>query len=338
MMEAYLYEPQKELTVKCNLCSHRCLVRPNKRGICNVRENRNGMLSTLVYGKLIAQHVDPIEKKPLFHLLPGSRSYSIATVGCNFKCLFCQNADIAQMPSDRSGMIVGDPVSPEAVVAAAVQTGCRSISYTYTEPTVYFEFAHDTAKIAHEKGLLNVFVTNGYMTPEALRMISPYLDAANVDLKSFSDNYYNKYCGARLSPVQETLILMKSLNILVEITTLLVTGLNDEKTELESLARFIVESLGPETPWHISRFHPTYKLTDRPPTPLKSLTTARDIGLAAGLKYVYLGNVPGENGESTACPGCGRMLIERRGFTVGKNRLKEGRCPDCSVEIRGVWG
>jgi pyruvate formate lyase activating enzyme len=336
-MEAYLYEPQKEQTVKCNLCSHRCLIQAGKRGICNVRENRDGILNTLVYGKLIAQHIDPIEKKPLFHLHPGSRSYSIATVGCNFKCLFCQNADIAQMPSDRNGMIVGDPVSPEAVVAAAVQADCQSISYTYTEPTVYFEFAYDTARIAHEKGLLNVFVTNGYMTSEALRMISPYLDAANVDLKSFSDGYYKKYCGAKLSPVLETLILMKSLNVLVEVTTLLVTGLNDGKTELESLACFIVESLGPETPWHISRFHPTYKLTDRPPTPLKSLTTARDIGLAAGLKYVYLGNVPGENGESTACPDCNKMLIDRWGFTVRKNRLKEGRCPYCGSRIEGIW-
>jgi pyruvate formate lyase activating enzyme len=336
-MEAYLYEPQKEQTVKCNLCSHRCLIQAGKRGICNVRENRDGILNTLVYGKLIAQHIDPIEKKPLFHLHPGSRSYSIATVGCNFKCLFCQNADIAQMPSDRNGMIVGDPVSPEAVVAAAVQADCQSISYTYTEPTVYFEFAYDTARIAHEKGLLNVFVTNGYMTSEALRMISPYLDAANVDLKSFSDGYYKKYCGAKLSPVLETLILMKSLNVLVEVTTLLVTGLNDGKTELESLACFIVESLGPETPWHISRFHPTYKLTDRPPTPLKSLTTARDIGLAAGLKYVYLGNVPGENGESTACHDCNKMLIDRWGFTVRKNRLKEGRCPYCGSRIEGIW-
>jgi pyruvate formate lyase activating enzyme len=336
-MEAYLYEPLKEQAVKCNLCSHRCLIRPGKRGICNVRENRDGILNTLVYGKLIAQHIDPIEKKPLFHLYPGSRSYSIATVGCNFKCQFCQNADIAQMPADRSGMIVGDSVSPEAVVAAAIQADCRSISYTYTEPTIYFEFAYDTARIAHAKGLLNVFVTNGYMTSEALRMISPYLDAANVDLKSFSDGYYKKYCGARLSPVQETLILMKSLNILVEVTTLLVTGLNDGKPELESLAGFIAESLGPETPWHISRFHPTYKLTDRPATPLKSLLTARDIGLAAGLKYVYLGNVPGEDGESTVCPGCGRVLIDRWGFTVRKNLLTDGHCPDCNTLIDGIW-
>ncbi|MEW6673646.1 MAG: AmmeMemoRadiSam system radical SAM enzyme [Thermodesulfobacteriota bacterium] len=336
-MEACLYEPLKEQTVKCNLCNHRCLIRSGKRGICNVRENWDGILNTLVYGRLIAQHIDPIEKKPVFHLCPGSRSYSIATVGCNFKCLFCQNADIAQMPSDRSGMIVGDSIGPEEVVAAAIRSGCRSISYTYTEPTVYFEFAYDTAKLAHEKNLLNVFVTNGYMTPEALRMISPYLDAANVDLKSFSDIYYKKYCGARLEPVKETLILMKSLNVLVEITTLLVPGLNDEKTELEGLARFIAESLGPETPWHISRFHPTYKLTDRPPTPLKSLIIARDIGLAAGLKYVYLGNAPGENGESTNCPGCGKLLIKRWGFTIQKNRLKQGRCPDCDARVDGIW-
>jgi len=238
-MEAYLYEPMKEQAVKCNLCSHRCLIRSGKRGICNVRENRDGILNTLVYGKLIARHIDPIEKKPLFHLRPGSRSYSIATVGCNFKCRFCQNADIAQLPSDRNGMIVGDPVTPEEVVAAAIRADCRSISYTYTEPTIYFEFAYDTARIAHEKGLLNVFVTNGYMTPEALHMIAPYLDAANVDLKSFSDDYYKNYCGARLSPVLETLNLIKSLHILVEVTTLLVTGLNDGKTEMESLVLFI---------------------------------------------------------------------------------------------------
>lgn len=336
-MEAYLYETLEGQTVKCNLCSHRCVIQPGKRGICQVRENRDGILHTLVYGNLIAQHIDPIEKKPLFHFLPGSLSYSIATVGCNFKCRFCQNADIAQMPSDRNGMIMGEPVSPEAVVTAAVRGDCRSIAYTYTEPTVYFEYAYDTARIAHEKGLLNVFVTNGYMSAEALQMISPHLDAANVDLKSFDDIFYKKYCGARLSPVQETLILMKSLNIFVEITTLLVTGLNDEKSELDALARFIAESLGPETPWHISRFHPTYKLLDRPPTPLKSLLTARDIGLAAGLQFVYLGNVPGENGESTICPGCGRVLIDRRGFAVRKNHLRDGHCPDCGHHVKGIW-
>lgn len=336
-MKAYLYEPREEQAVKCNLCSHRCLIRPGKRGICNVRENRSGVLETLVYEKCIARHVDPIEKKPIFHLLPGSLSYSIATVGCNFKCLFCQNADIAQLPSDRSGLIVGDRCTPQAVVAAAVQSGCRSIAYTYTEPTVYFEFAHDTARMAHEAGLFNVFVTNGYMTAEALRMIDPYLDAANVDLKSFSDDYYRKYCGARLSPVKETLVLMKSLGILVEITTLLVTGLNDGKAELEALAGFIAESLGPETPWHISRFHPTYKLTDRPATPLKSLIAARDIGRAAGLKYVYMGNVPGEGGEDTLCPGCARVLVQRYGFRVQANRIVDGRCPACSTPIAGIW-
>jgi len=336
-MKAYLYEPREEQAVKCNLCSHRCLIRPGKRGICNVRENRFGVLETLVYEKCIARHVDPIEKKPIFHLLPGSLSYSIATVGCNFKCLFCQNADIAQLPSDRNGLIVGDRCTPQAVVAAAVQSGCRSIAYTYTEPTVYFEFAHDTARMAHEAGLFNVFVTNGYMTAEALRMIDPYLDAANVDLKSFSDDYYRKYCGARLSPVKETLVLMKSLGIMVEITTLLVTGLNDGKAELEALAGFIAESLGPETPWHISRFHPTYKLTDRPATPLKSLIAARDIGRAAGLKYVYMGNVPGEGGEDTLCPGCARVLVQRYGFRVQANRIVDGRCPACSTPIAGIW-
>ena len=210
-MEAYLYESLEDKKVKCNLCSHRCVIKDGRRGKCSVRENQAGMLHTLVYGKVVARHVDPIEKKPLFHFLPGTLSYSIATVGCNFRCRFCQNADIAQMPTDHKGAIMGDTVTPQAVVAAAKKSGCRSISYTYTEPTVFFEFAYDTAKIAHQHKIRNVFVTNGYMTAEALEMINPYLDAANVDLKAFSDRYYKELCGAKLKHVQETLRRMKSL-------------------------------------------------------------------------------------------------------------------------------
>jgi pyruvate formate lyase activating enzyme len=336
-MEAYLYQPLQDGKVQCNLCSHRCVIGDGRRGKCHVRENQGGVLQTLVYGKLIARHVDPIEKKPLFHFLPGSLSYSIATVGCNFRCRFCQNADIAQMPSDHQGRIMGEPASPEGVVAAAKRAGCRSISYTYTEPTIFFEFAYETAKLARGEGLRNVFVTNGYMTAEALRMIQPYLDAANVDLKAFSNTYYKEVCGAKLKFVMDTLKLMKALGVLVEVTTLIVPGLNDDAAELTKLASFIAADLGTDTPWHISRFHPTYRLTDRPATPVKTLTAAREIGIKAGLRYVYTGNIPGDLGENTFCPGCGEMVVERWGFQVRHMRLEDGRCVHCGKVIEGVW-
>jgi len=335
-MEAYLFETVSNGNVKCNLCRHRCLIKEGRRGICGVRENRAGVLHTLVYGKLIARHIDPIEKKPLYHFLPGSRSYSIATVGCNFRCRFCQNADIAQMPEDQRGLIIGDPCTPQEVVAAALEGDCRSIAYTYTEPTIFFEFAYETAKLAQAEGLKNAFVTNGYMTDEALEMIHPYLDAANVDLKAFNERYYRDVCGAKLSNVVETLKQMTSRGIFVEVTTLIVPGLNDDSGELEELAQFLVTDLGPETPWHISRFHPTYKLTDRPPTPLATLLTVRDIGLKAGLRYVYTGNVPGEDGENTLCYNCGRIVIERWGFQIRSTALEEGRCRYCQATIDGV--
>jgi len=336
-MEAYLYKPLEDNKVKCNLCSHRCVIKNGRRGICGVRQNEDGILKTLVYGNLIARHIDPIEKKPLFHFLPGTLSYSIATVGCNFRCRFCQNADIAQMPADHKGMIMGDTCTPSEVVDAAERGGCRSISYTYTEPTVFFEFAYETARLAHDRGIRNVFVTNGYMTAEALEMINPYLDAANVDLKAFSDKYYKEICGAGLQHVQATLKLMKSLGIFLEVTTLIVPGLNDDTAELKALTAFIAQDLGVETPWHVSRFHPTYKLIDRPPTPVKTLTSARKIGLKAGLRYVYTGNVPGDAAENTFCHSCGEMVIERRGFQVGKLRIKNGQCTKCGAQVDGVW-
>jgi len=336
-MEALLYEKLEDRKVRCTLCSHRCVIAEGKRGICHVRENSGGVLQSLVYGRLIARHVDPIEKKPLYHFLPGSLSYSIATVGCNFSCRFCQNADIAQLPSDRGGAIIGDAVTPEEVVKAAERAGCRSISYTYTEPTVFFEFALETARLANSKGIRNVFVTNGYMTAEALDMIAPVLDAANVDLKAFTRKYYKELCAAKLEHVQEALRNMKAKGVFVEVTTLIVPGLNDDPDELKALAAFLAHDLDPDTPWHISRFHPTYRLTDRPPTPVKTLRDAREIGLAAGLRYVYTGNVPGDTGESTFCPACGVALIERWGFQLGKYRIKDGRCGKCNTVIKGVW-
>jgi len=335
-MQAYLYETVENKKVKCNLCHHRCLIKNGKTGICCVRYNQEGILKSLVYGKLIASHVDPVEKKPVFHLLPGSLSYSIATAGCNFKCLFCQNSEIAQMPSDNNGLILGDYYKPEDIVNNALSAGCKSISYTYTEPTVYFEFAYDVAKLAHKKGLKNIFVTNGYMTLQALEMIAPYLDAANVDLKAFNDNFYKKYCSAKIEHVKQTLKAMKSLDILVEVTTLIIPGLNDDTKELEKLAGFLLNSLGENTPWHISRFHPTYRLKDRPQTPVKTLVKARETGLKTGLKYVYTGNIPGDEGENTFCQKCGKILISRWGFTVRKNLIENSQCPYCSAGVEGI--
>ncbi len=335
-MEALLYRPLDHHQVRCDLCHHRCTIAEGKRGICGVRHNRAGQLTSLVFGRLVAANADPIEKKPLYHFQPGSRSYSIATVGCNFRCRFCQNADIAQGPADHDGQIMGRTVTPESVVAAALFEGCRSVAYTYTEPTVFIEMAYETARLAHDQGLKNVFVTNGYMTAEALAMVAPVLDGANVDLKAFSERFYARYCGAKLAPVLETLKAMKQRGIWVEVTTLIIPGLNDDPAELKRLTAFVAQTLGVETPWHISRFHPTYKLLDRPPTPVATLKRARDIGLAAGLRYVYMGNVTGQGGENTVCPGCGETVIERRGYSLGGYRIEKGRCRVCNAPIDGV--
>ncbi|OGW41606.1 MAG: AmmeMemoRadiSam system radical SAM enzyme [Nitrospirae bacterium GWD2_57_8] len=335
MKQAMFQYPKEQQQVQCSLCSHRCLIAEGKRGICAVRENQGGILYTLVYDKIIARNIDPIEKKPLFHFHPGSLSYSIATPGCNFRCRHCQNADISQLPRDQGGMVLGEEFTPEQIVRSARGRRCASISYTYTEPTIYFELAYDTARLAAEVGLRNVFVTNGYITPEALETIRPYLHGANIDLKGFSDNFYRKVCGARLEPVLDAIRLYKQFGIWIEITTLVIPGHNDSDSQLRDIARFIV-SLGKDIPWHVSRFHPTYKLTDQPSTPLETLRRAREIGLEEGLRYVYEGNIPGE-GEDTACWSCGRTLVKRTGFHVEENRVKEGKCSYCGVLMDGVW-
>jgi len=321
--------------VECFLCAHRCRIAEGKRGVCQVRENRGGTLYTLVYGLSISRNVDPIEKKPLFHFHPGSTSLSIATVGCNFRCLHCQNADISQLPRNGGGRIVGEWVPPEAVVEAAKRTGARGISYTYTEPTVFFEYARDTMELAHQAGLLNNFVTNGYMTREALDAMDGLLDGANVDLKSFSEEFYRRVCGARLEPVLETLRAMKEKGVWVEVTTLVISGENDSPEELRRIAEFVL-SLGPETPWHVTAFHPTYKMTDRPPTRVETLREARRLGLEAGLRYVYSGNVPGDEGENTFCHHCGKKIIERYGFSVSNRNVREGACAFCGTVVAGV--
>ncbi|MCE5263912.1 MAG: AmmeMemoRadiSam system radical SAM enzyme [Deltaproteobacteria bacterium] len=333
--EALLYEKEAGNRARCGLCAHRCRIAPGARGVCGVRENRDGTLRSLSYGMILAENVDPIEKKPLFHLLPGSRSFSIAAAGCNFRCSFCQNHDISQMPRE-TGKIAGRERTPAEIAEEALRTGSQSIAYTYTEPTVFFEFAYETAGIAQEKGIRNVWVTNGFMTPEMLGLIGPRLDAANVDLKAFRDDFYREQCGAPLQPVLDTLRRMKELGIWVEVTTLLIPGLNDGEGELRELAAFIV-SLGAETPWHISRFHPRYRMTERPPTPAARIHRAAEIGRAAGLKYVYSGNVPGDAGENTFCNRCGRLLIGRCGFTVERLELEGSACPGCGTPLEGIF-
>ena len=330
------FEKFGDKLVNCNLCSHRCsYIAHSKRGICGVRENRNGNLYSLVYGKVVASAVDPIEKKPLFHFLPGSKSYSIATVGCNFHCDNCQNYDISQLPKERN-RIIGRELSPEDIIFAAIENKCESISYTYSEPTIFFEYAYDIARLASKKGLKNVFVTNGYITEDALREINPYLDAANIDLKSISDDFYRKNCGARLQPVLDSIRLYKSLRIWIEITTLIIPSLNDSEEEFRKIANFIKE-LGEETPWHITQFHPTYNLIELPSTPITTLRKARDIGLETGLRYVYEGNVPGETGENTYCPNCNKILIHRFGYQIQEKKLKNSTCSYCGEKIDGVY-
>jgi pyruvate formate lyase activating enzyme len=335
LMEALLYARLEEDDVRCRLCSHYCRISNGRRGLCRVRENRGGRLESLVYGRVIASHVDPIEKKPIFHLFPGSRSFSIATVGCNFKCRFCQNADIAQLPEERGGLILGDRWTPEAVVKEALRSGSKSIAYTYTEPTVFFEFALDCARLAKEKGLLNIFVTNGYLSEDALEMVAPFLDAANVDLKAFSDDFYRHMCGARLEPVKTTLKKMAAKGIWVEVTTLIIPGANDGADELSALAAFIADALGADTPWHVSRFHPTYHLRDRSVTPVETLQHTRRIGMAAGLRYVYIGNVPGSEGENTICPSCGNIVVNRYHYNVRQNLIDGNHCAYCHETIAG---
>jgi pyruvate formate lyase activating enzyme len=333
--EAWFYAAYPDGRVRCTLCAHFCVIAPGRTGACHVRYNQEGTLLSLVYGHLISEHVDPIEKKPLFHFYPGSMAYSIATPGCNFRCRWCQNWDISQMPRLREA-IYGYPTSPQEVVARARAHGCRSISYTYTEPTIFYEFAYDTMRRAVEQGLANNFVTNGYMGPDPLKALKGLLHAANVDLKSFRNKTYQRYMGARLEPILDNLKAMKAMGVWVEVTTLVIPQLNDDPGELKDIAAFIAQELGPETPWHISRFFPTFRMTDRPPTPAATLRRARQLGLEQGLHYVYLGNLRAGEGEDTHCHQCGALLIRRLGFSVLENRVQAGNCPDCGTAVAGV--
>ena len=335
MKEALFYENLENQKVHCFLCRHHCEINDGKRGICGVRENRGGTLYTLVYGFPCSHHVDPIEKKPLFHFYPGSKAFSIATVGCNFRCRHCQNHEISQIRKD-DGHIYGQRMTPSEVVEGALKSGCKSISYTYTEPTIFFEYALDCAKLSKEKGICSNFITNGYIEQEPLKTIRPYLEGANIDLKSFNHDFYKKVCGAELDNVLASIRTFRSLGIWIELTTLVIPRYNDSEDEFKAITRFIKNDLGTETPWHVSAFYPTYKLTDVSRTPAKTLQRAREIGFEEGLRYVYTGNIPGEDGENTYCWSCKKLVVGRYGYTISEYNIKDGACLFCGAIIDGV--
>jgi len=334
--KAMLWEALDGQKVRCDLCGHRCEIVAGKYGICRVRRNEAGVLRSHSYGSVVAVNVDPIEKKPLFHFLPGTTSLSVAAAGCNFQCEFCQNWQISQAP--RTGLAVGgQAVSPEQIVSAAKAQGCASISYTYTEPTIFFELAYEASRLARGQGILNCFVSNGYMTPRAVQTIAPYLDAINVDLKAFRDETYRRVMKAGLQGVLDCLKALVEAKVWVEVTTLVVPDMNDSPEELRGIAEFIAKELGTFVPWHVTRFHGDYKMSRKAGTPLETLQMAGKIGVEAGLKYVYCGNVTGLVDENTYCPACRELLIERWGFSVRKMNLTGGKCPKCGEAIQGVW-
>jgi len=331
MKEALFYKKIDEKKVNCYLCHHNCIIKNGKKGFCNVRENKNGILFSLVYGKVIANNIDPIEKKPLFHFYPGSKTYSIATQGCNFKCLHCQNYSISQ---NINSEIYGKEISPENIVKNAIKKGCKSVSYTYTEPTIFFEYAYDIAKIAYKKNLKNIFVTNGYISDDALEFISPFLNGANIDLKSISEDFYKNICKAKLKPVLDNIKLFYDLGIWIEITTLIIPGYNDKLSDIKKIANFI-KKIDPDIPWHITRFHPDFKLNNLPMTKIETLDKFVKIGQNVGLNFVYQGNIG--RGENTYCPKCNNLIIKRDVFNTSIINMKENFCSFCNKEITGIW-
>jgi pyruvate formate lyase activating enzyme len=332
--EAYYYEKLDDQSVKCTLCPHECVLGVNDRGFCRVRVYKDKKLYTLVYGNPCSWHIDPIEKKPLYHFLPMTGAFSIATAGCNFRCLNCQNWEISQFrPEDT----VNEDVMPENIVYAALISRCSSIAYTYSEPSIFYEYMLDTSKLAKRHGLRNLWITNGYLNPEPLRELCKYIHAANVDLKFFSNELYRKVTAGTLEPVLETLRILKKEGVWFEVTNLMVPTYSDDLDKVREMCRWLYENIGPDYPIHFSRFHPEYKLTHLPPTPVKILEQARKIAMEEGIKYAYIGNVPGHPGESTYCPNDGGLVIERRGYSVRYVNFKNGRCSKCGEKIAGVW-
>jgi len=335
-MPGYTCSSKEDGTLQCTICTHGCTLRDGQKGLCGVRAHRGDAIVSLVYGRLVAEHIDPIEKKPIFHVLPGSLSYSIATPGCNFRCRHCQNASISQVTRDMDVSASGILRDPSSVAAAAVAGGCRSISYTYVEPTVFFEFAYDCCVAAMERGLKNIFVSNGYMSASVIDMLAPVTAAINIDLKSFSDLFYKRVCGARLAPVLSSIARFRELGVWVEVTTLIIPGMNDSESELAEIATFLA-GIDRQIPWHVTGFYPSYKMSEVPPTGGKILTRARQIGLDHGLENVYCGNRPGSGGENTTCPSCGETVILRQGFQIIANRLRAGCCVNCGFLLPGIW-
>jgi pyruvate formate lyase activating enzyme len=328
------FTPMAGGEVRCDLCPRRCRVAPGKRGLCRVRENRGGQYYSLVYGNPCALHPDPIEKKPFFHVLPGTTSYSVATAGCNFHCKFCQNWEISQAtPED----LFNHDVPPDSLVDRARQARARSVAYTYVEPTVFIEYMLDCARAARAAGFRNVCHSNGFINAAPLKALSDVLDAANIDLKAFNEAFYRDHCQGELPPVLATLTALRRAGVHLEITNLVIPTLNDDPAQIRDLCHWVRRELGPETPIHFSRFYPLYKLKNLPPTPVTILEQARAVALTTGLEYVYIGNVPGHEGENTFCPRCKRVLIERSGFMIRGVHLKDGKCGTCGKPIPGIW-
>ncbi len=322
------------LEVKCELCPKMCLINTGQSGECRVRINIDGVLRIVVYGYPCSIHVDPVEKKPLFHFLPGSGILSIATVGCNLHCENCQNWEISQAnPEDSQAYFL----PPEELIKLTGKYRCPSIAYTYTDPVVYYEYTYDTAKLARDNNIRNVLVTAGYINEEPWKKLLEFVDAANIDLKSIRDDFYRRICSGTLKPVQDALVTAKASGTMVEVTNLIIPTLNDKPEEISELARWIKTNMGEDTPLHFSGFTPRYKMRHLPPTSLKTLETARQIAMSEGLEYVYIGNIRSKDGENTYCPVCKTLLIERVGYTILKNQLKDGGCPNCRKEIYGVW-
>ncbi len=334
LKEALFYQKLENKVVQCHLCPRNCVIPPGKRGFCGVRENREGTLYTLSYGKTVAIHIDPIEKKPLFHFLPGTTALSVATAGCNLRCKFCQNWEISQKRPEEVSYTY---VEPQDLVRYARQDGSPTIAYTYTEPTIFYEYMLDTAKLARQEGIKNIMHSDGYINPEPLKELAPYLDAANIDLKGFSDEYYVKLSEGTLEPVLESLKILKRAGVWLEITNLVLPGYNDDPQEIKKMCLWIKDNLGADTPLHFSRFQPMYKLVALNPTPVETLEKARQIALDCGLKYVYIGNVAGNPAENTYCPRCGKIVIKRAGYMITEVNLVDGKCKFCGEEIKGVW-
>lgn len=310
------------------------MIAPGQSGDCRVRVNIDGLLRSVVYGYPCSINIDPIEKKPLFHFLPGTQTLSLATIGCNLHCMNCQNWEISQAnPEDSRAYFC----PPEELVKLARNHNCPSLSYTYTDPVIYYEYTYDTAKLAKDAGIRNTLVTAGYINKEPWKKLLQYVDAARIDLKAISDDFYREVCSATLKPVLDSLILTKASGAHLEVINLVIPTLNDKPEQIRTLVQWVKGNLGSDTPLHFSQFYPQYKMRYLPPTSAETLDTARQIAISEGMQYVYIGNIASKEGQNTYCPGCKKMLIERSGFTVLQYRLKEGCCPDCGEKIYGVW-